>query len=195
MNMTDIQTRLRRPAGTITRPFRKFLAWWIRELRACVPGEIVARFAQKHRTLFVAVDREQRKLSLREGDEPATRLLGGFANVDAVEEIEKTVVELRPGAALRRVAWLPAEAEDRLGDVLGFELDRLTPFRPEQVYFDYRVTDRRERRGFIGVELVAAPRPFVDRIIEDAAEAGLDVSVVRFDDPHESTAMPWPDAR
>ncbi len=191
--MVDIQSRLRQPAETITRPFRKFLAWWIRELRACVPGEIIERFSQKHRTLFVAVDREQCKLSLREGDGPATRLLGGFGNVEAVDDIEKTVVELRPGAALRRMAYLPADAEDRLSDVLGFELDRLTPFRPEQVYFDYRVTDRRTRRGFIGVELVAVPRPLVDRIVKDAASAGLEVSVVRFLDPHESAARSWPE--
>src|SRR5690606_31054401 len=59
-------------------------------------------------------------------------------------------------------------AGDRLRDVVGFEIDRQTPFAADEVAFDARVLGRREGDGQIDAELVAVPRSALR-----TAEAGL----------------------
>lgn len=64
---------------------------------------------------------------------------------------------LLPAAAgLRRRLVLPAAAGDRLRQVLGFEIDRQTPFAADEVAFDARLLGRRGDNQ-IDVELVAVP--------------------------------------
>jgi len=81
---------------------------------------------------------------------------------------------------LRRPLALPAAAAERLREVVGFEIDRQTPFTAEAVYFDARITGRRAD-GQIEVELVVVRRQGVDRALETLGPvaqglAGLDVA-------------------
>ncbi|RNF84320.1 PilN domain-containing protein [Montanilutibacter psychrotolerans] len=70
---------------------------------------------------------------------------------------------LLPAASgLRRRMPLPAAAAERLRDVVGFEIDRQTPFTVDAVAFDARVLGRREGDGQLDVELVAVPRRALD---------------------------------
>ncbi|KPN21500.1 hypothetical protein AO715_16045 [Xanthomonas sp. Mitacek01] len=62
---------------------------------------------------------------------------------------------------LRRRMTLPEAAGDRLHDVLGFEIDRQTPFAAADVRYDHRVLGRRGD-GQIDVELVVVPRAVID---------------------------------
>ncbi|GAB3753790.1 PilN domain-containing protein [Lysobacter olei] len=63
---------------------------------------------------------------------------------------------LPPSVALRRELVLPAAAAERLRDVVGFEIDRQTPFTADAVVFDARVLRRRDAQ--LDAELVAVPR-------------------------------------
>jgi general secretion pathway protein L len=75
---------------------------------------------------------------------------------------------LLPSAtALQRRLLLPAAAAERLRDVVGFEIDRQTPFAAENVRFDARVLGQRAD-GQLETELVA-----VARVHFDTALAGL----------------------
>ncbi|ALN93054.1 fimbrial assembly family protein [Lysobacter gummosus] len=69
---------------------------------------------------------------------------------------------LPPAASLRRRLTLPAAAADRLRDVVGFEIDRQTPFTADAVAFDARVIGRRDSDGQLDAELVAVPRQSLD---------------------------------
>ncbi|MET0754819.1 MAG: PilN domain-containing protein [Pseudoxanthomonas sp.] len=74
---------------------------------------------------------------------------------------------LPAASALQRRLLLPAAAAERLRDVVGFEVDRQTPFTADGVRFDARVLGRRAD-GQLDTELVVVPRPRFD-----AALAGL----------------------
>jgi general secretion pathway protein L len=60
---------------------------------------------------------------------------------------------------------LPLATEENLREVLGFEMDRHTPFKAEQVYFDHRIVKRDAVQGSIDIELTLAPKPAVDALI------------------------------
>ncbi len=82
--------------------------------------------------------------------------------------------------ALRRTLSLPAAAAERLRDVVGFEIDRQTPFSADSVAFDARVLGRGGNDAQIEVELVAVPRTALagaEAAIGDlsAGLAGIDV--------------------
>ncbi len=106
------------------------------------------------------------------------------------------LVLAREEALLRRVA-LPLATEENLSQVLGFEMDRLTPFAAEDVYFGFRVAGRDGAAEKIDVDLAVARRELVDARIARLGEIGAVVhGVVLHDDTARSESpidlMPEP---
>lgn len=152
----------------------RFFAWWGGELRACLPQRwrsLVA--AEQARILLQVEDDEVRVSEWRSSGESASQereiarlpLKEVEALPTALEQAlgdsrrEWPRVLLLPSAAvLRRVLTLPSAALDNLRTVLGFELDRQTPFKPDQVSFDSRVLAHEPGARQIPVELALVPR-------------------------------------
>jgi general secretion pathway protein L len=87
---------------------------------------------------------------------------------------------LPAASALRRRLLLPAAAAERLRDVVGFEVDRQTPFTADGVRFDARVLERRAD-GQLDTELIAVPRARFDAALAElgglaGSLAGVDAS-------------------
>lgn len=93
-------------------------------------------------------------------DEPLTRLLAPQIN-----SLPRWLL-LPARVGLRRRLSLPAAAADRLREVLGFEIDRQTPFSLDEVYYDARVLGRRGD-GQIDAELVVVPRANLETALAD----------------------------
>jgi general secretion pathway protein L len=70
---------------------------------------------------------------------------------------------------LRRPITLPSAALDNLRTVLGFELDRQTPFKPDQVVYDSRVLRHEPGAKQVVVELALVTR---ERLQQAMAELG-----------------------
>jgi general secretion pathway protein L len=87
----------------------------------------------------------------------------------------------REEALVRRVT-LPGATEENLQQVLGFEMDRLTPFKAEDVYFDYRVVARDPATGQIQVQVALARRDLVDAKVEKLRGWGANVQGVTVQD-------------
>jgi general secretion pathway protein L len=95
----------------------------------------------------------------------------------------KIVVSLSPRATLRKTLVLPAAVENDLRQALAYDLDRHTPFKSDEVYFDAVVVHRDNARGQIGVEMVAARRSQVDTAVQHAQSFGATVVAVIPDPP------------
>jgi general secretion pathway protein L len=97
-------------------------------------------------------------------------------------------VTLRLGddLGLRKTLDLPVAARDDLDQLLRFEMDRLTPFRADEVYFAHRVlaSDAVGRR--IAVELQVAPKRVVEQALATAQRLGL--SPARVELPADTSA-------
>jgi general secretion pathway protein L len=83
----------------------------------------------------------------------------------------------RDEALMRRVS-MPGATEENLRQVLGFEMDRLTPFKAEDVYFDARVVGRDAAAGTISVLLAIARRELVDARLAALRDLGVSVQGV-----------------
>jgi general secretion pathway protein L len=88
------------------------------------------------------------------------------------------LVRLPRDKVLRRVVDLPAAAAENLREVLGFEMDRQTPFKAEEVCFDFRISGQDPQRKRIKVDLVVVPREVVDRVMRLADAWGVDFELV-----------------
>jgi general secretion pathway protein L len=83
-------------------------------------------------------------------------------------------------AVLNKELLLPAAAEANLSQVLSFEMDRQTPFRAKDIYFDWRILESVSDTGQIRVEIFLVPRSEVDKTlralqVRNLAPAGIDI--------------------
>ena len=132
-------------------------------------------------------DPEARDLDLRVlyasgvdlGLAPATRR-GAVAKLARRLDLRNAILVLRlaESEALRKRVELPLAAEENLRQVVSFEMDRQTPFKPAEVYFDCRVVERDAERQRLSVEMVVVPRAVVDGALGTLGEWGLAPEVV-----------------
>lgn len=97
---------------------------------------------------------------------------------------------LAANEALVRRVTMPAATEENLAQVLAFEMDRLTPFRADDVYYDYRVAARDPAAGTLSVLLAVARRDVVDARVAALRQLGLNVQGVSVRDDPTTGAAP-----
>jgi general secretion pathway protein L len=179
-----------------------FWAWWTKELSALVPARPRAAMQRRRMRPVFAFDGERATLWLpslkgaritmvetasielsgdpavvaAEGRAALTKRSGQAAAVPMLGP--KLVVSLAPRATLRKMLVLPAAVENDLRQALSYDLDRHTPFKPDEVYFDAVVVHRDTVRGQIQVEMVAARRTLVDAAVNRAQSFGATVVAV-----------------
>ncbi|MDF4005244.1 fimbrial assembly protein [Luteibacter sp. PPL552] len=167
-----------------------FLRWWGGELGALVPARWRQAFAGGRR--WYVVERQDEAWSLRRVDEAQPLavaddaedierriavLAGALAEADPADR--RVALVLPPGRVLRRRLVLPLAARDNLRQVVGFDLDRQTPFRAEEIHFGVRDLGEVAPEGRFVAELAATPRQALDAQLDELA--GLRVTPDRVD--------------
>lgn len=168
----------------------RFLDWWLGELSVMVPRVLssASRTAMEHRAL-VEISGSHVTFSRVVAGKVAVMGRLDMASLDAAgqrlafqSELNKIVRQkaeialcLPPEQVLRKKLSLPLAAEENLRQVIAFEMDRHTPFKAEQVCFDYRLA-RRDKQ--LEVLLVVAPRSVIDEPLRQLADWGARVTAV-----------------
>src|SRR6185312_16905071 len=128
-------------------------------------------------------------LDLATFDEPRRRAAFRALLERAGETNQRVRLRLAAGEALMRRVTMPLATEENLREVLGFEMDRLTPFRAEDVYYDYRVVSRDAAAGQLVAQVALARRELVDARLATLRSLGANVqAVVVRDDVGRGTA-------
>lgn len=177
-----------------------FFAWWGRTLASWLPLRTRQALGVDRGRLLLQVDGGANgsiRLRLQQAEQVQDLAVlpnladwntGAAADADPlapllpprVGELPRWLL-LPPAASLRRRLTLPSAAADRLRDVVGYEIDRQTPFTADAVAFDARVLARRDGDGQIDAELVAVPRQSLDPQLQAigplaATLAGIEVA-------------------
>jgi general secretion pathway protein L len=168
MNIKDI---LNSDMESIGRLIRQGLAWWLDELLALVPPEWRARLAQRPKLI---VDWDEGGLSSREGSvsrpfDPASHTSG---------ELDNATIVLPMSRVLTRELDLPLLPPNDMRRLIALDIDRLTPFPAEAVYFDAEVIQRDTEKGKQRVLLGVMPRNAFADVLERARSAGLGAAAV-----------------
>lgn len=194
------QDRLRRFGARLAPGAGGFLSWWGRNLAAWLPARVRRVLGFDRGRLLLQIEGDALLLRLQQGDE--LRDLGAvpglLAGADGIAMPADPLARLLsprlaqlprwllvPAASgLRRRLALPAAAAERLRDVVGFEIDRQTPFAADSVAFDARVLRRAETAdGQIEAELVVVPRQRLEPLLEALGPLASGLSGIDAADP------------
>ena len=171
--------------------------WWAQELATFIPAPVRASIERRRARPVLAFDgnvatlwqpKSNGRMQLVEVGKIALDASGaetvaaGRAALAALarpgRSTTQVIVALPPRAVLRKSLLLPAAIEDDLKRALAWDLDRHTPFKASELYFDAAVVDRDPERNLLEVELVAARRALVDPMLRHAQDFGAQVVAV-----------------
>ena len=180
------------PTAAVSQGAARFFRWWFGELSACLPARVrqalgrsrqrvVVEFTDSTATFTHGKGEAQRRLgdvSLAQNEageldgSDHRRAIAGLLQGAGLRSAE-VVLRVPRDKALRRQVELPAAAAENLREVLGFEMDRHTPFKANEVYYDYYIRGNDARRKRLKVDLVVIPKDVVERVVGLARSWGL----------------------
>jgi general secretion pathway protein L len=165
----------------------RFFRWWGSELVGCLPGGLRRLFGRRRPRLVIEVGQDRARFSNSRGGNlqhlgdldlqveqgpaqaaMAKRILRGSRSGSTALE-----VRMPRERVLRRIVELPSAASENLREVLAFEMDRHTPFRAEEVYYDHQITGGGGEQP-LQVDLVVVPRAAADQAISLVRGWGLE---------------------
>ncbi len=171
----------------IWRPLRSLFNWWTAELAACVPPWLRGQLSRPGQAVELVIADGAARFSRRRGAQFQELARIGLARSEEAQA-RRALAELRarirpkrtrirlgipPAQVLRRTIDLPVSVVENLREVLELELDRHTPFRPADAYFDYRIAGFDDGGKRVMVELAAVPRRSADRALAIARALGF----------------------
>ncbi len=161
--------------------FGEFFEWWGRQLLELVPERmrrdgggadaLIADASEAGLLTFWRRRRgsEQRVVQARL-DEPGS--VSVRATLNARPRGEPVLLRLSPAQVLERTVTLPLAAERELERVLGYEMERLTPFSAAEVFWGYALLERDRARSRLRLRLTMVPRASVAPLVDMLTAAG-----------------------
>lgn len=137
---------------------RRLLRWWSTELASLVPQSVKTYFD----------DEEVKRLRLDMFEEGP----GGSFGVPSSGKQITLLIDVT--AAMRKILFLPREVERRLGDIVCSDIERITPYKRDELYFDFRQIETLAL-GKISIEVLAIEKSTVDLALERAGCKGGDI--------------------
>ena len=188
--------------GLVQHSLRGVFAWWLGELAGLIPARLSpARRRDRHRLVLAlgadgigvsdVVGEHEQALGEVAASEPGQPAKVAALLRRARRRRSRITLRLPPGMGLRKILDLPLAAQDDLDQLLRFEMDRLTPFRADDVVFAHRILALDPERRRMTVELQVAPRAVVEQAQAAAAACEVTpsrVELARPEDPDQGEA-------
>lgn len=184
-----------KPRGGI--PLPSLTSWWRiwqDQLVRCLPAPLREQVRKPQTRLWL--EPQEGRLWGRLSRQGSEQVLGDWVpqDVDALQQMvqlaQREAAEiflLAPrGSLLVRRFSLPAQVKENLRRAIEFELDRVTPFAAEELYYDFRVRPSASREQ-ISIELAFLKRAHLDQWLGILGELGGYPQVVTWEGG-------WPEA-
>jgi general secretion pathway protein L len=189
MALTEALRSLRLPTLASRFSLSDFFERWHDALLACLPLRLRRLLARRDQRLIVEPEGATAKIYQVQGGrreaigelDPSVSgsLQAALAGVKGKRH--RSVVRLAAQSVLTRQVSFPAQVRDNLTKVLGYEIDRLSPFEADQVYFDYRVVEGPSQGGKIRVDLALCRRDLARDWLQRLRDAGAPAQQLTWD--------------
>jgi general secretion pathway protein L len=164
--------------------FAELITWWTEQMRDLVPASLRLSGQPWRRALIVVADPSDAAIAelflLGRGGETALgrHELTASTLHDTIQRLPAAtrlaaVLRIAPDRFLERDAVVPIAAERELNRVIGYEMDRLTPFQAGEVFWTCRITKRDTEHNRLHVRVTIVPRIRVRAILEALQRAGI----------------------
>ncbi len=162
-----------------------FMRWWGEGLYASLPDGLRKLFRRDLPRLVLHMQDEQSarifweddgkqqergEWSLADADRAS---LSGWIPTKAAHKPWQIELRLYKAQVLRMQRHFPEAVKDSLRQVVGYQLDRLTPFAPDNALYDARVVQHDKVRKELLADIYVAPRHLVERLLRQLADSGI----------------------
>ena len=167
---------------------RQFFQWWFSELAFLIPVKYLP-FIKKQTQPTLVLQYCQSSIGVYHKHLNGCDRIGAiYLKGDEVETIDsalnswlqETGVHLQPvlsipaNRVVRKEIVLPKVAVDNLDNVLVYELDRHTPFKSDQAYYDYVFDNKSASQGMVNVSIYAVAKSFINKLLDIVEPFGLE---------------------
>jgi general secretion pathway protein L len=182
------------------RMFQKFTAvvfgWWVEQLAGLLPASWLNIFAKSSDAAILELEDENFVLWIRRNGGSVRTSQGAIGDLKAalahVAHLPHLLLlRVSPKQALCKTLSLPGAARRELKNLLGFEIDRETPFEQAEVYWSYLAGPLDKGRGKLDVDLVVVPHPVADAAVAAARDAGFDPAALEVDVATDRSVLIW----
>lgn len=175
-------------------PVRKFWRWWVGELADVVPDPVRRLFAPKQPTVALELDHDRLAVGRRGHGPKAAPIHVDLTGLDrsgrraaALKAISKVrrgtsslAVLVPDSSTVRKQIRLPLAVADNLREALGYDMDRQTPFKVDEVYYDCKIVSTDRDSSLITADLTVVPRMIVDNVAAEVRQWGLKPASIGF---------------
>lgn len=183
MAMASTQSLERARLAWRRSPLPAFLHWWGGELTALLPLRLREWVRRGPDVLWLDVHagiatirraRTRATLANIAADLPEdVQRAQFFEACRGIDPDDRRLLLVVPASqVLARRLVMPAAAAVDPRRVAGYEIDRQTPFKPEQVYYDVRVSRDPAPAAHVALDLIVAPKSELDPVLERLAALG-----------------------
>jgi general secretion pathway protein L len=172
-------------------PAGKFFRWWTEELRQAMPAAWQQKLQHALRRMTLALQGDSLKVGVDNNRSLKTLEVFSITQDASLQnqQVEDLLLNnelqeaprfllLELESVLSRELKFPLAVESNLAQVLLFEMDRQTPFKASDVYFDWRILERGGDSGQITLELFVIPRAEVDLMVNAVTGRGFQLAGV-----------------
>lgn len=180
---------------------RLLFAWWWRQIRSLIPERVRLARLQSPPRLVAAWNGQSLSLSLeRQGRSTPLGTLGLSEAADAETQATcraiqagryhptETILLLPPGMVMQREVTLPAATETDLDGTLAYEMDRLTPFSADALFYSHTIIRRDAALNQVRILLSLVLRASVSTPLGMLASLGIQPD--RLEDATRSVPIP-----
>ena len=170
--------------GPINQSIKQFFTWWGKELFALLPMAWQRKLQAADNTLLLELGSDGLRAIWVNASQRVE--LGVFAVNDSGRTAWQETVSIHVGVSkadcvlvlspeqcINRHIFLPKQASTNLHQVMGFEMDRYTPFKAELTFFDVLVTKVSAPENQVGVFFVATPKNVLEPMLDKCRFFGL----------------------
>ncbi len=154
--------------------------WWLQQMASLLPkgdGRRAANAVVARAKGDLAVELSLRRRGARQLLGAATLDEAGLPQLRAmagrVRAAGRVVLELPAALLMEQQATLPLAAETALGQVLSHEMDRLTPFGANDLFWNWAIAGRDAANGRLLVRLSIVLKAAAMPLVQGLARAGL----------------------
>ena len=172
-------------SGLFTQKIRRTISalssamnWWLGQLGQMLPAKIKARLKQDSLCLIIELQDQQFKIST--GNQNWTIQAPWDKNSlpeplkHVIAKAQNATLTLPEDITLQTRVSVPRTAKDFIDNVVRFEMDRLTPFKADQVYFDTGSITDEPGTEQCSVELYLVPINKLQTVLVQLNHLGID---------------------
>lgn len=165
---------------------QEFFNWWVGELADMLPASPSRSSKDVQRGLTIVLQEKTFHLQWENGKKVAD-IAPKFSSALALDKYNAAIAQdkklqtdtcnicIPAKRILNRTISLPISTEENLQNVVAYEMDRYTPFKSDDVYFDVKVQERDKKEQKITVVLSVIKKAVLDEVLEFANSAGLSI--------------------